>query len=105
MAATATPQAPISPATISGIIIDGLGGPVIAAKLTLQGAQTSLYVGKSSERGTFRFARIQPGSYALAISQAGFCPLQLRDIPVKSGEQLALPPIQLPTAPEGQNCP
>ena len=90
---------------LSGSIFDEKGGPIIAAKLTLRGGNSQLYLTKSSERGTFRFARMGAGSYTLSIDQAGFCPLQIRDIAVSAGAENTLPRIVLPVAPEGQNCP
>ena len=84
-------------ASLSGSIFDELGGPVIAAKLVLRGDGSQLYRGKSGEPGTFRFGRMEAGTYTLTIDQAGFCKMEIPLISVKVGEQKALPRVVLKT--------
>lgn len=105
LAGVALAAQPVTTTGITGMVVDALGGPVIAAKLSLHGQQTRLYVSKTSEQGHFRFARIEPGRYVLAIEEPGFCPLEIRDLAVQPGAELKLARIVLPSAPEGQNCP
>jgi hypothetical protein len=91
-------------ASVAGSIFDERGGPVIAARLTLQGERTPLYLAKSTEQGTFRFARMEPGKYTLTIDQSGFCKLTIPPIAVAAGEQKTLPRVTLKVPPEGQEC-
>jgi hypothetical protein len=92
-------------ASVAGSISDERDAPVIAARLSLKGEQTQLYLTKSTEQGTFQFARMEPGTYTLAIDQQGFCKLSVPAIRVAAGEQKALPRIILKVAPDGQDCP
>ena len=96
-------QAP--PASVAGSIFDQRGAPVIAARLSLRGEQTQLYLTKSTEQGTFLFARMGPGTYTLSIDQNGFCKLSIPSITVAAGERKSLPRITLKVAPDGQECP
>jgi hypothetical protein len=91
-------------ASVAGTIFDERGAPVIAARLSLRGTETRLYLTKSTEQGTFRFARMEPGAYTLTIDQAGFCKLQIPSIAVAAGEQKSLPRITLKVPPDGQDC-
>ena len=103
LALTAFGQEPT--ASLSGSIFDERGAPVIAARLSLRGEHTQLYLAKSTEQGTFRFARMGAGTYALSIDQAGFCKLAIPAIAVAPGEQKSLPRITLKVAPDGEDCP
>ena len=59
-------------ASLSGAVYDELGGPIIAAKLSLRSDKSPLYLTKTTEQGTFQFPRIaDAGSYTLSIDQAG----------------------------------
>jgi hypothetical protein len=91
-------------ASVAGSIFDERGAPVIAARLSLRGEQTQLYLTKSTEQGTFRFARMGPGTYTLTIDQNGFCKMSMPSITVAAGEQKSLPRIMLKVPPEGQEC-
>ena len=104
LAAALTCLAQEPQASVAGAIFDERGAPVIAARLSLRGAETRLYLTKSTEQGTFRFARMEPGAYTLTIDQAGFCKLQIPAITVAAGEQKSLPRITLKVPPDGQDC-
>jgi hypothetical protein len=95
-------QAPT--ASVAGSIFDERGGPVIAARLSLRGEQARLYLTKSTEQGTFLFARMEPGKYTLTIDQAGFCKMAIPAIAVAAGEQKSLPRVTLKVPPDGQEC-
>lgn len=94
-----TPQA-----SLSGTIFDERGGPVIAARLELRGDGSQLYRGKSSEQGTFRFGRMEPGVYTLAIDQAGFCKAEISSIKLKASEQKTLQRFILRTPDDKGDC-
>ncbi len=102
LALTCLAQEPL--ASVAGSIFDERGAPVIAARLSLHGEQTQLYLTKSTEQGTFRFARMGPGKYTLTIDQAGFCKMSIPAITVAAGEQKSLPRITLKVPPDGQEC-
>lgn len=93
-------------ASLSGSVFDELGGPVIAAKLSLRSEKSPLYLTKTTEQGTFQFPRItDAGSYTLSIDQAGFCKVEIAAIVVGAGERKTLPRVTLKAPAEGQNCP
>lgn len=102
LAQTAWPQGRL--ASVAGSIFDERGGPVIAARLSLHGEQTRLYLTKSTEQGTFLFPRMGPGTYTLTIDQSGFCKMSIPSITVAAGEQKSLPRITLKVPPDGQEC-
>ena len=107
LAAAALAQASLAQepqASVAGTIFDERGAPVIAARLSLRGTETRLYLTKSTEQGAFLFARMEPGAYTLTIDQAGFCKLQIPSITVAAGEQKSLPRITLKVPPDGQDC-
>lgn len=91
-------------ASVAGSIFDERGAPVIAARLSLQGERTPLYLAKSTEQGTFRFPRMEPGTYTLTIEQPGFCKLTIPSIAVAAGEQKSLARVTLKVPPDGQEC-
>jgi hypothetical protein len=99
-----TAPLPTGSASVSGSIFDERGGPVIAARLSLQGEGTPLYLAKSTEQGAFRFARMEPGKYTLTIDQPGFCKIAVPPIAVAAGEQKILPRVTLKVPPDGQEC-
>ncbi len=85
---------------------DELGGPIIAAKLSLRSEKSPLYLTKTTEQGTFQFPRIaDAGNYTLTIDQAGFCKVEITAIVVSAGERKMLPRVTLKAPAEGQNCP
>jgi len=93
-------------ASLSGSVYDELGGPIIAAKLSLRSDKSPLYLTKTTEQGTFQFPRIaDAGSYTLSIDQAGFCKVQIAAIVLGAGERKTLPRVTLKAPAEGQNCP
>lgn len=93
-------------ASLSGSVFDELGGPIIAAKLSLRSEKSPLYLTKTTEQGTFLFPRIaDAGSYTLSIDQAGFCKVEIAAIVVSAGERKTLPRVTLKAPAEGQNCP
>ena len=102
LAPIALAQAP--QASVTGSIFDERGGPVIAARLSLRGEHTQLYLTKSTEQGTFLFARMGAGTYTLTIDQNGFCKMSVPSITVAAGENKSLPRITLKAPPDGQEC-
>ena len=52
-------------ASLSGSVFDELGGPVIAAKLSLRSEKSRLYLTKTTEQGTFLF----PASRSRAVTR------------------------------------
>ena len=94
-----------SPATLSGGVFDAMGGPVIAAKLTLKSEDSRLYVSRSSEQGTFRFGSVAPGTYTLTLEQLGFCDAQVKAIKIAAGEMKALPRVTMAMPTDEKPCP
>jgi hypothetical protein len=92
-------------ASVSGSVFDELGGPVIAARLALKANDGRLYLGRTTEQGTFRILRIAPGTYVLNIDQNGYCRPEIPAMVLKSAEQRVLPKINLAAPPAGQECP
>jgi hypothetical protein len=93
-------------ASLSGSVYDELGGPIIAARLSLRSEKSPLYLTKTTEQGTFHFPRITDAdNYTLSIDQAGFCKVDIPAIAVTTGERKTLPRVTLKAPAEGQNCP
>jgi hypothetical protein len=83
---------------ISGLVTDEEGGPLPGATATLTGPnlfQKSLAV-TTDARGIFRFAFLNPGTYAVEISLEGFGPVKYSSILVAAGRTT---PIQAKMAP------
>jgi hypothetical protein len=68
------------------------------------GDGSQLYRGKSREQGTFRFGRMEPGVYTLAIDQAGFCKAEISSIKLKASEQKTLQRFILRTPDDKGDC-
>ena len=84
---------------------DERGAPVIAARLSLEGERPPRYLAKSTEQGTSRFPRTEPGTYTLTIDQPGFCKMTIESIAVAVGEQRSLARVTLKVPPDGEECP
>jgi hypothetical protein len=83
---------------ISGVVTDEEGGPLPGATVTLTGAnlfQKSL-TAMTDARGVFRFAFLNPGTYAVEISLQGFGSVKYSSILVGAGRTT---PIQAKMAP------
>jgi hypothetical protein len=89
-------------ASLSGSLLDEMGGPVIAARLSAKAADGHLYLARSNEQGGFRVLRMEPGTYTLSVEQNGLCAVEKSGIVLKAGEQKELGRIVM-TA--GDVCP
>src|SRR6516162_2093354 len=66
-------DAQIGNASLGGTVTDQSGGVVAGADLTLTSAATRLQArAASNERGEYTFRNLNPGTYDLAVSKAGF---------------------------------
>jgi hypothetical protein len=87
------------PGTISGIIGDPTGVPVVGAKILLSTMEQPVPQEiLSGENGEFILASVPPGSYRLTISAPGFTPQTLTGM-VQPGEEHSIPRITLAVAP------
>jgi hypothetical protein len=57
---------------LSGTVVDPSGAAISGATVLLRGATGSVLATKSDKNGFFVFSRLQPGSYRLTVSDAGF---------------------------------
>jgi hypothetical protein len=86
-----TSMAQVSTGSISGTVTDAQNALIGGAELSLVNAQTNAaYKTVSDANGVFRFTLLQPGTYHLEISKAGFRKLNLETVPVKVGSDTGL---------------
>jgi hypothetical protein len=88
----------ITPASISGVIVDTTGAAINGAQITLtrddgSPAQTTL----SGDSGQFSFANVAPGACHVILAKKGFAAFELSVI-VQPGQAVALPPTTLQIA-------
>ncbi len=92
-------QAGPAPGNISGTVTDASGSLVEAAIVRLQASgSTASRTTLTDQVGSFRFSAVEPGSYSLTITAAGFLDLKT-DVSVASGENPPLAPAVLQIAP------
>jgi hypothetical protein len=91
--------------SLSGELFDEMGGPVIAARASLTAADGHLYLARTTEKGIFRFPRIQQSTYALDLEQSGLCTVHLEKVTVAAGEQKKLPRIVMASPTPSGSCP
>jgi Ca-activated chloride channel family protein len=75
----AAPQPPQSQATgvISGVVTDSSNAVVVGASVQLRAGTRVERAAATDSRGEFRFDRVLPGTYDLAITKPGFAPLSM----------------------------
>lgn len=95
----ATREQPVRPGTISGSVVDQMGGVVAGAVVKLsREADSSLAQETTSDSdGQFSFARVLPGPFRLTISAPGFSAQAIGGT-LHSGEDYAVPPVALVVA-------
>jgi len=82
--------------SISGTIRDGLGALVPSAKVTLVNEDSkAIRNTKSNGEGFFTFVAVQPATYSVQISMAGFESWKVTGIEVHPGDSLSIPKINL----------
>ena len=70
---------------VVGVVQDASGAVIVKADLVLIDTTTGLtYEAKSSDDGGFVFPNLQPGTYTLTATAAGFRPLTLQQIVVQT---------------------
>ena len=75
----AAPQPAQSQATgvISGIVTDGSNAVVVGASVQLRAGTRVERSAATDSRGAFRFDKLLPGTYELAVTKPGFAPLSM----------------------------
>lgn len=82
--------------SISGTVVDGNGGSIAKADLTLKHARTGLALQTpTDESGRFVFPSLEPGEYTLTVEKAGFKKFEQKGIALQTGERLALGTVAL----------
>ncbi len=85
--------------TIQGSVTDASGSVVVAAIVTLQpGASAAPRTTITGPDGSFHFSAVEPGTYALTVTAAGFTDRKT-DVSVVAGENPPLPTVVLQVAP------
>ncbi|SEG21492.1 Carboxypeptidase regulatory-like domain-containing protein [Bryocella elongata] len=99
-AAQEAEPAPNKAGVISGVVTDGHGGVIPAAKVTLsEQGHAGLLETASDSTGRFRFRGLDAGSYTLLISAPQFRTLLTPSVELRAGEHSEVPPVTLvPTA-------
>src|SRR5690348_1657208 len=81
---------------ISGRVVDPSGAAIPNAQVTLTNQLTSQKVTTNSDRsGNFVFASIQPGTFSITVTAAGFKQLDKRDLHLTASERLSAGTMQL----------
>ncbi|HET6855009.1 MAG TPA: TonB-dependent receptor [Pyrinomonadaceae bacterium] len=88
--------------TVSGTVTDPNGAVIAGAQVTLTSAQTKLSrVTTSNGEGIYRFEAVDPGTYSIKISAAGFGDVESTGVEVMANQTADIP-AQL--APSGQHA-
>ncbi len=90
--------------SLTGELLDEMGGPIIAARASLQADDGHVYLARSTEKGIFRFPRIQQGTYTLDIDQSGLCAIHVSKIKVEAGEQKKLARMTMAAPGQSGEC-
>ncbi|MGH9350951.1 MAG: carboxypeptidase-like regulatory domain-containing protein, partial [Terriglobia bacterium] len=86
----------IASSSLSGTVVDTTGGVVPSAKVVLTNDATKIsFTTVSNGRGYFNFPTLQPATYSLKVSAAGFKAWQVGGIQLNSGESRSVPNIAL----------
>jgi hypothetical protein len=81
--------AQISGGSMSGQVVDALGGAVQDAAVSIENQATGETRRlKTNEKGFYSFPSLAPGRYNAAVSQAGFGDLTKKNMVVAVGQQL-----------------
>ena len=89
-------RAQVGAASLSGIIADPTGAVIGGATVTLTNVQTgSVLTGTSNGTGSFTFAAVPAGDYALTAKHEGFAPFTQSGIHLNPGDATTLTDIQL----------
>jgi len=88
---------PLSPAVVSGTVVDSIGAAVTNAPVALTMVDGSpIQATMTSAEGEFTFRDVPAGSYVVRVDAIGFNPFSTHPFTVDDGEQpLRLPPIVL----------
>jgi hypothetical protein len=105
-------------AALQGIVRDGAGKAVIAARVILRNSRTQTTLERTTDaQGVFRFIDVPPGGYALEVRATGYQDLTGAEIELKPGDALirelalvtnpsaATPAPQIPELPPGNSAP
>ena len=98
LALSQQPAAAITPASISGVIVDTSGAPISGAQVTLtrddgSPAQSTL----SADSGRFFYSNVAPGAFHITATKPGFASFSLTVV-VQPGQAVTLPPTTLQIA-------
>ena len=96
MIAGATLLAQVGNGTLTGTIVDGQGGALPGATITVTEQATSASRTITTDKDSvFRVSALPPGRYSLEIAMQGFSPLTVTDVPLAPAEVRSLDKIEL----------
>jgi hypothetical protein len=83
-------------ASVSGVVLDATGTPVVAAQVSLiEGEDTTLRTLTSGLRGEFTFASVPAGSYRVRVEATGFTPFLSKAFALAAQQAYVVPDIAL----------
>lgn len=96
LAGAVAARAQVGAASLSGIVADPSGAVVGGATVTLTNVQTGAVLTDSSNAtGSFTFAAVPAGDYAITVKREGFAPFTQGGIHLNPGDSTTLTDIQL----------
>ena len=101
LAALAPLDAYAQTAALEGRVTDAQGGAVAGAAVTATAPGMAALAATTDGGGAFRFAMLDPGTYALTVAMPGFRTVRRTALPVVAGETLRVD-VQLGLAPFAQ---
>jgi len=76
-------------ATLTGRVVDGSGGLIVGATVTVvHAASQEARVVKSNEQGRYSIRDLRPGQYTGRVEQPGFKPILRNEVGVRGEEEL-----------------
>jgi hypothetical protein len=96
LVSTTIASAQTSSGDISGRVVDPSGAAIPNAQVTLKNQLTTQeQTTTSGKSGDFTFASIQPGTFSITVSAAGFKQFDKRDLHLSASERLSAGTLQL----------
>ncbi|MFN2528102.1 MAG: carboxypeptidase regulatory-like domain-containing protein [Candidatus Baltobacteraceae bacterium] len=94
--ASSPPAPPTSPASVSGIVTDSTGGPVVNADILMAGPGS--YETHTDAKGHFNFNGVKPGLYRIAITKPGYGAATQEDVAIGPGVASSVNATMVPSS-------